>query len=50
MKKFKFRIYQNGDEDGDNIWEEAETREIAEWNIRREYHSIDELVYLGELK
>lgn len=43
MKKFYFRLYQCGDEDGDTIWEEANSWEEAESNVYSDYHSIDRL-------
>ena len=46
MKRFYFRIYQNGDEDGNNIWIMADTKQEAEREIYREYHSIDDLIFL----
>lgn len=46
MKRFYFRIYQCGDEDGDSIYQEAKTRQEAEAIIRREYHSIDKLEFI----
>lgn len=46
MKRFYFRIYQNGDEDGSNIWIMANTKQEAEAQIRREYHSIDNLLFI----
>lgn len=46
MKKYIFRIYQFGDEDGDNIWINANSKEEAIDKVRREYHSIDDLLLL----
>ena len=46
MKRFYFRIYQAGDEDGSTVWISANTKQEAEEKIRREYHSIDELLFL----
>ena len=46
MKKFYFRIYQAGDEDGSNIFQIARTKQEAENIIRREYHSIDRLDFI----
>ena len=46
MKTYYFRLYQCGDEDGDNIYQEAKTRQEAEAIIRREYHSIDKLEFI----
>ena len=46
MKRFYFRIYQNGDEDGDTIYQVAETKQEAEAIIRSEYHSIDRLDFI----
>ena len=46
MKRFYFRLYQCGDEDGDNVWTMANTKQEAEAKIRREYHSIDKLEFI----
>lgn len=46
MKKYYFRIYQFGDEDGDTIWMPAYSVEDAERSIRREYHNIQRLDFL----
>jgi len=41
--KYVFRLHQCGDEDGDNIWQEARSWQEAEEIVRQEYHSIDRL-------
>ena len=46
MKRFYFRLYQCGDEDGDNVWVMASTKQEAEAKLRREYHSIDRLEFI----
>lgn len=49
MKKYIFRIFQGSDtEDGDNIWQEANSWEEAEDIIRQEYYSINRLDRLYE--
>ena len=48
-KKIIFRIYQGNDtEDGDNIWQRANSWEEAESIVRQEYHSINRLDRLYE--
>lgn len=46
LKRYYFRIYQCGDEDGDNIWEEATSLEEAKRQVYMDYHSIDRLDFL----
>ena len=46
MKRFYFRLYQCGDEDRDNVWTTANTKQEAEAKIRREYYSIDKLEFI----
>ena len=48
MKRYYFRIYQFSDEDGDNIWTEADSWEEARRNIESDYHSINKLIELYE--
>ena len=49
MKKYVFRIFQGSDtEDGDNIWQSANSWEEAESIVRQEYHSINRLDRLYE--
>lgn len=48
MKKFYFRLYQCGDEDGDTVWTRASSWDEAESNIYSDYHSIDRLDRLYE--
>lgn len=43
MTRFYFRIYQNGDEDGDNIWVDAMTESEARQEVEHEYWGIDRL-------
>ena len=43
MKRFYFRIYQNGDPDGDNIWVDAYDEQSARNEVEREYWGIDRL-------
>lgn len=43
MTRFYFRIYQDGDEDGDNIWVDAMTESEARNEIEHEYWGIDRL-------
>lgn len=43
MKKYIFRIKQNGEEDGSSVWVSANSKEEAEADIRNEYWGIDEL-------
>jgi len=46
MKKYIFRIYQNGEEDGSSVWVRANSKSEAEQEIRNEYWGIDELFLL----
>lgn len=46
MKKYIFRIYQNGEEDGSSIWVRANSKEEAEHEVRSEYWGIDDLFLL----
>lgn len=46
LKRYYFRIYQFGDEDGDNIWVEAANLEEARQQVYMDYHSIDGLDFL----
>lgn len=50
MKRYYFRIYQGGDEDGSNVWVDAVDRKSAETQIRSEYHSIDDLIFIKSQK
>lgn len=51
MKKFTFRVYTTYDrEDGFNAWCSATTRKQAEDKMRREYHSVVDLVLIREEK
>ena len=43
MTRFYFRIYQNGDPDGDNIWVDAMTESEARREVEHEYWGIDRL-------
>ena len=43
MTRFYFRIYQAGDEDGDNIWVDAMTESEARNEVEHEYWGIDRL-------
>lgn len=45
-KKYIFRIYQNGEEDGSSVWVTARSKEEAEEKIRREYWGIDDMFLL----
>jgi hypothetical protein len=47
MKTYYFRIYQCGDEDGDNIWVKANSEEEARAQVYHDYHSIDDLLLMG---
>ena len=47
MKTYYFRIYQCGDEDGDNIWVRANSEEEARAEVYHDYHSIDELLLMS---
>jgi hypothetical protein len=47
MKTYYFRIYQCGDEDGDNIWVKANSEEEARDQVYHDYHSIDDLLLMG---
>lgn len=47
MKRWYFKIYQNGEEDGDNIWQDANTKQEAIDAIRSEYWGIDDLLLLS---
>lgn len=47
MKRFYFRIYQNGDEDGDNVWTDAENETEARCQIRQEYWGVDRLEFIS---
>ena len=46
MTRFIFRIYQNGDPDGSNIWVDARTEEEARREVEHEYWGIDELILI----
>ncbi len=46
MKRFYFRIYQAGDEDGSTVWVMANTVQEAEHKIVTRYHSIDRLYFI----
>ena len=46
LKTYYFRIYQCGDEDGDNIWVEANSEEEAREQVYHDYHSIDDLLLM----
>ena len=46
MATYYFRIYQCGDEDGDNIWVEANSEEEARSQVYQDYHSIDDLLLM----
>lgn len=46
MKTYYFRIYQNGDEDGDNIWVRANSEEEARSQVYQDYWGIDELILI----
>jgi len=46
MTRFYFRIYQNGDPDGDNIWVDAMTESEARREVEHEYWGIDNLILL----
>ena len=46
MTRYYFRIYQCGDEDGDNIWVEAPSEEEARESVYHDYHSIDDLLLI----
>jgi len=43
MKRFYFRIYQNGDPDGDNIWVDATSESEARSQVQSDYWGIDRL-------
>lgn len=47
MKRFYFRIYQEDDEDGDNVWVDAENENEARCQIRQDYWGINELVLIS---
>lgn len=47
MKRYYFRIYQNGDEDGDKVWVDAENENEARCQIRRDYWGVDELLLIS---
>lgn len=47
MKRFYFRIYQNGDTDGDNIWVDAYDEESARAQVYSDYWGIDRLDLTG---
>lgn len=44
---YNFRIYQCGDEDGDNIWVRADSEEEARAEVYHDYHSVDELLLMS---
>lgn len=44
--RYIFRLYQNRDEDGSDVWVEADSEEEAEDKIRNEYWGIDYLYLL----
>ena len=46
MTRFYFRIYQDGDEDGSNIWVDAENEQEARNEVFHEYWGIDNLILL----
>ena len=46
MKRYYFRIYQCGDEDGDNIWVDAESEADARAKVYHDWHSIDDLILM----
>lgn len=43
MKRYYFRIYQNGDTDGSNIWVSASSESEARSIVNSEYWGIDRL-------
>ena len=45
-KKYIFRISQNGDPDGDNIWVRARSEQEARDEVYSEYWGIDRLELL----
>ena len=47
MRTYYFRIYQCGDEDGDNIWVSANSEEEAREQVYQDYHSIDDLLLMS---
>ena len=50
MTRFYFRIYQNGDPDGSNIWVDAMTESEARDEVEREYWGIYNLILLRTQK
>lgn len=51
MKKFRFRVCTKSDpEDGFNAWTTARTPKEGAEKIRREYHSVVRVDYIGEIK
>ncbi len=46
MSRYYFRIYQCGDEDGDNIWVDANSEEEARAQVYHDWHSIDDLLLM----
>ena len=46
MIRYYFRIYQNGDSDGDNVWTDAYSEDEARRNIESEYWGVDKLILL----
>lgn len=43
MKRYIFRIRQNGEEDGSSVWVRANSKEEAEAEVRHDYWGIDDL-------
>lgn len=46
MKKYVFRIRQNGEEDGSSVWVYANSESEAEAEVRSEYWGIDDMFLL----
>ena len=46
MKKYIFRIKQNGEEDGSSVWVRANSKEEAEDKVRHDYWGIDDMFLL----
>lgn len=48
MKKYRFRIYQGGEDDGSNVWTVARNLEAAIEEIKSEYWGLTDIEFLGE--
>ena len=46
MRKYIFRIYQNGEEDGSSVWVRANSEREAKEKVRSEYWGIDDIFLL----